>query len=63
MNSATTRADIVSTISKRSSGHVEPFDFAKEPTGELFGCNTFNIATMEKVLSADTYSKMLDTIE
>ncbi len=63
MNSATTRADVVSTISKRSVSVADPFDFAKEPTGELFGCNTFNLATMEKVLSTDTYTQVLDSVE
>ena len=63
MNSATTRADVVSTISKRSSAVAAPFDYASEPTGDLFGSNTFNLATMEKVLSTDTYVKVIDIIQ
>jgi len=63
MNSATTRADVVSTISKRSSSVAESFDFNNEPTGGLFGSNTFNLATMEQTLSADTYSQVLACIE
>jgi len=52
----------VSSIGKRNFA-PSPFDYTTEPTGELFGYNTFNAATMEKMLAADTYSKVLDTIE
>ncbi len=63
MNSTTTRADVVSTISKRSSAVADPVNFADEAVSDLFGCNTFNRATMEKTLSAETYAKLLGTIE
>ena len=63
MNSPTTRAEVVSTISKRSSHVSDSFDFQNEPTGELFGCNTFNLAVMEKRLSADTYLKVIDILQ
>lgn len=63
MNSVTKRADAVSTISKRKHSVTDSFDFNKEPTGGLFGSNTFNIGTMEKMLSADVYSQVLECID
>lgn len=63
MNATTTRVEVVSTIAKRSSAVSPPTEFANLPTGDLFGSNTFNVATMEKMLSAGTYAKVLETIE
>ncbi len=37
-------------------------DFSAEPTGDLFGINTFNLAKMKEVLSSEAYEKLIATI-
>jgi len=39
------------------------YEFETQPTGELFGSNTFNLAMMKQTLSPATYGSLIDTIE
>ena len=62
MTGNTSRLEAVSNAISRSET-PDPVDFTGDPTGGLFGINTFNLAVMKEKLSSETYGKMIATIE
>jgi glutamine synthetase len=62
MTGNTSRLEAVSNAISRAEA-PDPVDFAGDPTGGLFGINTFNLAVMKEKLSSETYGKMIATIE
>ncbi len=62
MKGNTARLDAIAGIVD-SVPHPKSYEYETEPTGALFGSNTFNLTTMKEVLSPLTYGKIIDTIE
>ncbi len=46
-----------------SKPRPKTYEYQSEPTGTLFGSNTFNLAVMKQMLTPETYGKVIDTIE
>jgi len=58
----TSRSEAVSQAGSRMA--VAPsFDYTAEPSNQVFGKNTFNIATMKTMLSESTVNSLLQTIQ
>lgn len=62
MNGNTARLEAVSNIVGRLRTE-ESYSFEKEPTGGLFGINTFSLPLMKERLSPETYGKLMDTVD
>ncbi len=62
MNAPSTRSQAVSSISSRPAT-LASVNFSDESPATVFGCNTFSIATMEKMLSKEAFASVIDTIE
>ena len=62
MTKTSARMDAFATATDRS-GAPEPIDFTNQPTGGLFGSNTFNLGVMKETLSLEAYTSLVDTLE
>ncbi len=62
MKGLSPRASAIASITNRVANDAS-VNFADESPATVFGCNTFSLAVMEKMLSKDAYAKILETIQ